>query len=287
MSVVFKPEFWESEWNSFRQERSCYRTGKASPGEYWDRRAEDFASRVLGQGAEQRIKEVLDFLNIFGLIQPGFRVLDIGCGPGSFTIPFAHLDMEVVAMDPSAKMLDLLLHNLPRDLAGKVEVIPGLWEDMDIEARGWCNSFDLVFASMCPGIHDRATLDRMNLCSRNGCYVSSFSGPRCFKVYNEIFQALFGRPYPNHFNDIVFHFNLLYALGFRPHLRFISSRSMQSMHPDVFRLELEAAAGLDMINKNQELIDRIIARNSNEGRVAQEVISNVGMMIWRKSNPEF
>ncbi len=61
-------------------------------------------------------------------LEPGMRVLDVGCGPGRLTIPFArHVGRhgEVVALDVQAKMLTVLEKRLKQHGLENVRTILG------------------------------------------------------------------------------------------------------------------------------------------------------------------
>jgi len=64
--------------------------------------AEDYV-RFRPPYAEAAIAHVI---STFAL-DPRDRVLDLGCGPGTLTLPFAAVAREVVAMDPDAGMLEV------------------------------------------------------------------------------------------------------------------------------------------------------------------------------------
>jgi ubiquinone/menaquinone biosynthesis C-methylase UbiE len=61
-------------------------------------------------------------------LKPGMRVLDVGCGPGRLTIPFARCvgkDGEVVALDIQAKMLRELRRRVKENGLANVQPVLG------------------------------------------------------------------------------------------------------------------------------------------------------------------
>ncbi|MDD3267696.1 MAG: class I SAM-dependent methyltransferase [Syntrophomonadaceae bacterium] len=285
MKSLLSPDYWDREWADFCESNADYVGERSSQGEYWNGRADGFArSTIHSASSSSRTNVVFNFLRSFNILQPGMRILDIGSGPGSFAIPMAALGYHVVAIDPSVKMLDILQANIPGNLPGSIATVEGLWEEIDIQEQGWQDGFDLVFASMCPGIHDKTALEKMLRCSKQWCYMSSFSGSRKFPVHDEILGRLFNRQYSNHFNDIIFPFNILYSLGLQPSITFWNTSNQHSQSTESFKREiLYIANNIASISPAMEaVIDGIIAKHSFDGSVQQQISSVVGMIAWSK-----
>lgn len=70
----------------------------------------------------------------FGLGRPA-RVLDLGCGPGTLTIPLAAVVGEVVAMDPDPGMLDMGRRRAQADGVTNVRWIAGGSRDLALAGR--------------------------------------------------------------------------------------------------------------------------------------------------------
>lgn len=286
MENLLSPGFWDQEWERFRQRNAIAGQKKKPAHEYWNMRAENFARATIESSSNrERVAQVFSFLNYFDILRPGISILDIGSGPGSFSIPFAEMGFDVVALDPAEKMLELLQRNIPAGLPGKIETVNALWEDFDVTREGLEGKFDLVFASMCPGIHTLQSIEKMLLCSRNWCYISAFSGSRKYPLHDQIFNRLFNENYRNWFNDIIFPFNLVYSLGYQPAIRFLNTKSKVSQPALVFKDEImEIINGRSPITPEIEsIIDRVIAEHSDNGLLEQQVLSVVGMMTWNKT----
>jgi len=284
MDELFIPEFWERKWIEFKSKNNRYRGQCKTAGEYWNQRAEGFAnSTIKSDSRQERTREVFSFLELFGIIKSDMTVLDIGSGPGSFAIPLAERGARVVALDPASRMLEILKENLPPSMPGSVNCVQALWEDYDVENRGWENKFDLVFASMSPGVNNLETLQKMMFCSRRWCYLSGFSGTRNYSLYNEVFKQITGGPYINHFNDIIFPFNLLYTLGCEPSIKLSHSSNHLKQKVTDFRREIcEILENKELLNTEAEsVVEQLIERHASQGSIRQEVSSRVGMIIWQ------
>ena len=72
------------------------------------------------------------------------RVLEIGPGSGGFTLPLASAVEQIIAVEPSAKMCNVLTRNLAEAAITNVHLVPRPVEEVLEEIDG---SFDLALAS--------------------------------------------------------------------------------------------------------------------------------------------
>ena len=66
------------------------------------------------------------------------------------------------------------------------------WWTADIDKLGFRNKFDLVIASMTPGIRDAETFERMMACSRKYCYYSNYIRVNPDKIPGDIYVRILG-----------------------------------------------------------------------------------------------
>ena len=89
------------------------------------------------QGTEQEVAFLAEALGL----EPGMRLLDVGCGPGRHAHAFARLGLEVVGVDISRRFVDLAAASAP----------PGAtFVRADARALGFAGEFDAAI-SLCQG----------------------------------------------------------------------------------------------------------------------------------------
>jgi SAM-dependent methyltransferase len=101
----------------------------------------DLAAELYDRARPGYPPQLLKDLAELGVITPGCRVLEIGCGTGQATVALAELGIQIVAVELGAEMARLARRKLAR--FGSVQVITAAFEDWRLPGE----PFDLVFAA--------------------------------------------------------------------------------------------------------------------------------------------
>lgn len=277
------PHFWERAWSAFHR-NSCHRrqARAANPLEYWNRLAGRFGQWAKEERTQKRVDRVLTWLEQHGVMRPGMDVLDIGAGAGVFAIPFARRAKMVVALEPAAVMLDVLKERVQGEGVGNVYFLEQDWEQVEPEAAGLVGGFDLVFASLTPGIHDVETLEKMMACSRGWCFLYQFAGRRRVPAREELWRLLIGGELPPPGYDILYPFNYLYTSGYCPSLQ---------VWMDTWEEELPVAEAISnyrdffveytvMTNEVEELIRNYVLDRAVNGIFRESYRARFGAVLW-------
>ena len=126
---------WNAAWRTAHDAGSLSCKDKA----FWNHRAASFASH-----ANHKSDYPQQFLNI---VRPRshWRVLDLGCGPGTVAIPMAPLVSQITALDFSDRMLAILQDRCAEKKIAHIKPVQADWTD-DWQALG-IEPHDLVMAS--------------------------------------------------------------------------------------------------------------------------------------------
>jgi len=276
-------ERWEKAWQQERR-HSLYgvQQPERSGWEWWDRRAEGFASQTGDESWRQRQEQLIRTFEQQNFLGPDVEVLDIGSGPGNYALRLAGMVKKVVALDPSPKMLAILQERAAAAGITNIEPVCFTWEEVDLARRGWRGRFGLVLAAMTPGIHDVETLQKMLAASNNGCFCNGLTwcyDPSQAKLWRRLFQTEMP-PIPA---DIFYIFHLLHAWGYSPAIELKRMDTRREMPRDraVEGLAIAMAPYLEMTEQIEREIIGTVEEMSQDGRYYQERSFVEGVMTWQ------
>ncbi len=283
--------FWEKRWREAAEGSSLRKRRRTDNIQRWNKMARGFSERTSDKKSGQKRKDVVDWLKKRGALAAGASVLDIGAGPGNWALLLAGTASCVTALEPADAMADILAVKIEEGKNngngnGRIEIDRRTWQAVDLEKDRWHKAFDLVFASMTPGIDGPENLRKMMEASKGWCYLSAFSGRGWQQWYGGLWQAVFDEPIQGQPHDIIHPFNLVYAMGYRPELRFnfwereISMPRERAMED--FRTHIESYA--EMTDEIEAKIAGFVDARCEDGTFTQRRDGCQGMMLWNIEN---
>jgi len=288
-AITNNPEVWKRSWLDAKRRSAVNRRGSRG-GEAeiqrWNVRASGYAQHSESEESRERRKQIISWLQNRGALQEEFRVLDIGAGPGNYAAMMSPQVAEVTAVEPAASMVKILKNRITKEGKENIRVRQKIWEEVSLAAESWHKAFDLVFASMCPGVGSPDMLEKMIEASRNFCYLSGWSGSRWGNwglSQSELWPRIFGEQLDSYPSDILYPFGMLYALGYRPELRFLQPRVHLEMDVE------EAINGLaghfsrytPITPEIRKTVELYVLSYSQGGRFSQTYTNCQGFMLWQ------
>ncbi len=273
-------KIWTDYWNQSMQ--NADRMTEDCQAEFWNKRSADFAKKFDKKNGRKETGETLGFLEESGISINGARILDIGCGPGSLSLPLARAGADVTSLDISSGMLERLVE-IAENEGLSIKPVECSWWSADIDKLHLRNQFDLVIASNTPAVRDPETLDRMMNCSRQYCYYSHMINRGGDLMGQDFISTIVKMgPWPQSMG-LLHPFMYLYIVGYRPIIRFRKSPWREK----VDRTEATERA-MNLLGSNditfdllEKEIQKFYKKNAKDGILnsSSEVYS--GMMIWR------
>jgi SAM-dependent methyltransferase len=204
------------DWNEIWKARQCLHESSKQfddPSHNWDKRenAERYDSSSRSE-YDQRVKTTIASLTV----NRNSRVLDIGAGPGTLTIPLSPLVKEITAVEPGAGMVEILMKHAERENLHNITCVQKTWEEIDLSSD-LSPPFDIVIASLSLTMHDiREALRKMDAASCGSVDLFWFVDmPFWERMYADLWETLHGSPYhagPK--ADCLF--GVLYQMGIYP-----------------------------------------------------------------------
>ncbi len=149
--------------------------------EFWDVFADTYTAEQQGDMPSQ----IVGWLTDTGIIGARRDVLEIGSGPGTYSIPMSHSSKRVSCLDSSGRMLDRLFASA-EDL--KIENLERI--DADLNAFATERRWDVVVSSLCSGLGGLDSLDRMDSLSKGHCVMISWIVNDGDSLQSEIWSKL-------------------------------------------------------------------------------------------------
>lgn len=272
---------WAECWDAAAERMESLSDGSLAA--VWNRRLGTFVQNTGGEQRQKRASDLFGLLEEAGFSPAGAKVLDIGCGPGTHTLPLARAGAEVTALDISQAMLDRVRATAAEEgLTIRTQVCS--WWQADIDQLGFCKKFDLVIASMTPGVRDRPTFDKMTACSKGYCYYSNFIHKQGDLMLPDIYtQILLEPPRTNaHGPSFVYPFMYLYTQGIHPVVKISQPKGDGGRDWNE-----EAEKTIDFLGSTRnfsedtkEKIREYYRQAAEDGRYGSGPQTYIGMMAW-------
>ena len=207
------PINWNELWKQ-QMAASVEAMGGSDCARAWDNEgsARNYWQMVLNEQAW--IQDLLDSFPI----DENSRILDVGAGPGTLTIPLAPRVGYVTAVEPSGAMAGVLHENIKAHNLTNVDCVRKRWEEVD-EQKDLSSSYDVVVASFSLGMPDIGlAIEKMLKVAKGYVFLIWFAGsPSWDRDSKYIFNTLFNMECPGMPQaDIIF--NILYQMGIYPHV---------------------------------------------------------------------
>lgn len=281
-----QPEFWQKKWLEANNKSSLRLT--MSNIKKWT----DFwncISKAYHYRNEQErglVTKVIDLISQEGLINKESRVLDIGCGPGTYALPLAPIVSHITAIDIAEEMLSVLTEQAKECDIRNIFPLYARWEECDFDSE-----FDFVLASYSPAIRTAESVLKMNKASRKYASIITPGGVDTFqtKIRNDLWRIILDRKCESYAFHIIFPFNFLYTIGIRPSVKLIKHKI--SYEEPLEHLFTQYESYFKIFTKlTQTKVDRMqryLRKISHNGVVKVQSERMVYVMWWETSDSNF
>ncbi|NTV89748.1 MAG: class I SAM-dependent methyltransferase [Clostridiales bacterium] len=285
-------DFWDKEWQEAKKQSLYSRRRKdMNEAEWWSRRAPGYSGRDAAAGgfagaeSDSKVKrsaEILRMLINSEFVDSTADLLDIGCGPGSYSIPLAGRFRKVVALDPSEGMLSILRERAASMGITNIETVCMNWNEADLQKLGWNRRFGLVMAMKTPGIDGAEALKKMNEASCGGCFYNGFI-KRDDRIQQELWRLFFKEDKPPVPAEVFYVFHMLFAWGYIPDMKLFSSIQVRRMNEEeaLEELMLMMMPYSGLPEDTEDILRAYIQKRMTDGVLTQLRDVTEGDVLWK------
>jgi len=164
-TIIESSDFWADAWIKARRGSVLATTQEQTPLKwktFYDN-VSDIWPLISGNTWKMGHR-VYDILISNGVITTGHTIIDLGCGVGAISIPFASNGLRVVAVDNSEKMLEELTAQAKRLGIKTVETVCSSWDSFRPSVKG-----DMILAACFPDAFTPEGIKKLEQLSSGHC----------------------------------------------------------------------------------------------------------------------
>lgn len=243
----------------------------------WDEKAEHFGDYTIQAMENNKFIKLLKDEN---LINDDFKVLDVGCGGGKYTLTLSKECSHIYGIDLSPKMIYYANENKKKFNINNAYFICDDWHELSMKESNLYKKFDLVFASMTPAIQSASTLEKMNEASKKYCVLRS-NIKRKDSVYDKLMKILNISENEQNLN-FLYALNMLFLQGYMPKINY-EEKSWFYKEPlekayNTYIKKIKTIKEINEYEKNK--IKQFLIDISNNGYIEEEINSTIAILIW-------
>ena len=252
--------------------------------ENWDKAAGNYQD-VFRLSLNDYNASLLRFWQEEGMLFPGARVIDIGCGVGKYGTYLAELGYDVTLTDISGEMLRHAESNM-----AKYKTPWAVYRCDFNEATGtepvFEKGFDLAISTMSPAIHDAATVKKMSAMTRGRCFLARFydwAQPYRDRLMRELGMEP-RRVFDDLQGDCAAMIQAVREAGFVPQVRYVDYNWSDPRTPEQMADYMDRTYFAE--DKNRDALTRetlrLAKQHANaEGKVIDNVNTRVAWIWWK------
>jgi len=279
---LLEPKFWQKSWQEANIKSSLRLTmsNKKKWIDFWNCISSIYQKR--NEHEQGLILKVIDLFFKENLINKDSKVLDIGCGPGTYALPLASMVSHITALDAAPEMLSVLTEQAEQRGIANISPLCVKWEESDFDGE-----FDFVLAAFSPAIRSAEALLKMNKASCKYASIITHAGLDDFqmRLRNDLWETVLGKKCESSVFHIIYPLNYLYAIGIRPSLRLIKHKILYEEPLEHLLAQYESYFRIftKLTKAKRNKIYRYLKNRSTNGTIRIDSEKNIYVMWWETS----
>jgi len=239
----------------------------------WDKRAFAFDNRIA--------EDTDPFISIIRSTVPLSRettdILDIGCGTGTYSLPFANDVRSIRGIDVSPEMIDRARGQTYRAAIGNAQFSVIDWASADPASLG---RYPLVIAHMTPAVRDREAFEKIMDVASGWCFFADYKA-RNNPTWDEIYKVI-GEPDRPEEDRLRAAKEIVAEHGFVPHTGSFSRKVERRWTvEEATTFYIEAVESFAEIDESQKYrLSQWIGSQSSNGYFTETSEPSIGVVYW-------
>lgn len=251
---------------------------KKASTEMWDSMASGFGDKIVSFEENPFLQLIIQN----GMLSSNSRILDVGCGTGTYSFALAGKCREVVGIDLSPKMISLARERSLSEGTTNVSFHCEDWHDFDLKKTGYFKSFDLVFAHMTPAVQSAETFLKLEEASTAWCLMSK-PIRRKDSVFETVKKAIgLDSLSSGADREILQGFNLLFLRGIEPQVSYWHRQwKMKKNREEAFGFYINRIKAHKKISAEEEAAAKACLKSMEiDGMISESVETTISTLFW-------
>ncbi len=222
-------------------------------------------------------KEMARVLAGQGLLGSENFILELGCGPGNFSMALAGYGCRVTAIDLSPGMIRVLENKIQTSGISGIQPLVADWNTLDPTPN-----HDLVVAAFFPEACNPHGICRMEKLAKQFCVLVLGNGTSAFPLYRQIWTQVMDAPCPISGDHLDCAVKFLRQTGRHPDIHTLVCPAVLDVHFSQAREYFRAYFGMFGCSGSlpDQVIDDVLNSHVKNDRILLEGQSSASMVCW-------
>lgn len=236
----------------------------------WDKKAKNYKRYDAKQANFQN--KIFQELQALGITFHNKTVLDVGAGTGIYTIAIAKKAKEVLALDFSSQMLQVLQEDAKAQNIHNITTETTSWGNFTPK-----NTFDISLSTMSPALDSNDDFEKFDKSATLKIYLG-WAGKRDSDILNALFEAhehIYKAPNGSkHIKDWLQKNQKAFTCKELSELKTSTCKQEEGVEKYKWHLEIRE------VKPDIALIQKVLKRFTKDGIVTEKALNHINLIIW-------
>lgn len=245
---------------------------------FWEYKAKDYPGPFDKDILDEAVN-IFKFIKKCGVDFENKKVIDVGCGSGVYSFIFSKYAGEVLAVDFSKKMLEVLEKERKSKKVGNIKTLNVDFKKLDL--RRYRKKFDIAFVSMSPAVRSINDIKRFISLSNKWCIFIGWVW-RKNNLIDGVYRKFNVRKFlpQGYYNTIKF----LKGNNIDYRVKYLNVSWQEVLSWQKAVREIEERLKLVGVEPNRLKINSYIRGKYKNGKIISKTKARKAVIVWRVQN---